>query len=304
MDRMLEMMSSLEMSRQELVQLLQTGLQTGLQRLPQTSRPGGTDGCEADCDMRDTSDRLSFLLSSVSTSLRSDLCCRLPGPVASQLSQLTVSLVTLRTERARCEAEWSARLDSLVTSLPCLLTVLYTSPVSSSEVGEGLVLQASLSLPSSKLNFSHGHTGLALTVIVLGQDRKPETEVTVRLCGGQARHIKHFQADTGTREAVRRLREAGVDLVISGVGLPPTLRQALRTEDIAAVEHAGLEEARACARVLPVTPWDGRDQILQSNLYTAHTVETLLLGGRIMVRISQKDSHHLVIREAINLEKI
>ena len=301
MDRMLEVMSSLEMSRQELVRLLQTGLQTDLQTdLP--DRPGGTEECEADCDMRDTSDRLSFLLSSVSTSLRSDLCCRLPGPVASQLSQLTVSLVRLRTERARCEAEWSARLDSLVTSLPCLLTVLYSGPVSSSEVGEGLLLQASLSLPSSKLNFTHGHTGRALTVIVLGQDRKPETEVTVRLCGGQARHIKHFQADT--REAVRRLREAGVDLVISGVGLPPTLRQALRTEDIAAVEHAGLEEARACARVLPVTPWDGRDQISQSNLYTAHTVETLLLGGRIMVRISQKDSHHLVIREAINLEKI
>ena len=50
--------------------------------------------------------------------------------------------------------------------------------------------------------------------------------MTIQLCGARANHIKHFQRDI--RATVSRLVQAEVNLVISSVALPSTLRQALR----------------------------------------------------------------------------
>ena len=250
-ERMLELLSSLEMTRQELVSLVQSGLQS----LSEISQEKETVSCECE---------LSSLLRSVSTSLRSSLSSRLPGPVSAQLSQLTVNLVRLTTERASSAAEWRERLEVVVTSLPSLVTLLYNRPVSDSDLGEGILLQGSLSLPSSKLSFTHP-TSARISLIVLSHDKRGETEVTVQLCGAEATHIRHFQRDTLTRQTLARLREAGVDLVISSVGLAPALRQALRAEDIAGVEHVGVEEARTLCRVLGLTPWDYRDQTVPAS---------------------------------------
>ena len=285
-ERILETVSSLDQTRPELVRSVEASLArlSSVSEQPPCLPPGD---CGPPC--------VSSLLTSLSSSVASSLSCRLPAPVATHLAQLTVSLVRLQTESALTELEWRRRLTELTRALPCLLLLLYNRPVQSSHLAEGVTLQAPLSLPSSTVPASCPATSITLIVLSHSSRRTEDSGVIVQLCGERSAHIREFQQDRTARDTVARLREAGVELVISSLGLSPALRHGLRQADIAAVEHCGLEETRHLCSVLGLLPWQPRDSVRPPNLYTCQRLEPVELGGRIMLRLSHAETHHLVL---------
>ena len=176
---MLESVTSLDQTRPEVVR----SVEASLARLSdhQTS---------ADCEEPQC---ISSLQARLSSSLTSSLACRLPGTVCGHLCQLTLSLVRLQSEAASSVLEWRDRLAELTRGLPCLVTLLYNRPVFHSHLAEGILLQAPLSLPSTRLNLSTSNTS-SITLVILSQSGKATgSKVTVQLCGDKSTHIRQFQ---------------------------------------------------------------------------------------------------------------
>ena len=116
-ERMLQLLTTQEMSRQELVGLLCLAIET-LAVAPQIEvrRVGGQGELGED---------LASLLTTTSSTVRSSLTSRLPPSVSGHLGDVTVRLVRLRTEGARSVEDWRQRLAGLATSLPSLVTLIY-----------------------------------------------------------------------------------------------------------------------------------------------------------------------------------
>ena len=217
-----------DFTRQELVSLarLSSGIQTPPDMLTITSSysPSLT---------------FSSILNSVKSSVKLNLSSRLPSSIASVLIPLLMSFIHLHLDG---DDKVLDAMDSLVNLMPSLVTQVYNRPVHDSSIGEGVLIQSGLSIPSLKINnTSHGKaTKCKILVLNNMEDSKgKEYKVTVQLCGSQSKHIKHFNDDNLAKMTTLELVRNGVNLVISSRGMTPRLKQSLSQMGIAAVEFVG-----------------------------------------------------------------
>ena len=231
-------------------------------------------------------------LASVMSSIESSLLCRLPSNICATLLPLLSSLIKIYVKEGRCIVD---QLDVVVRILSRMLIQVYNRPVQESHLGEGLLIQTRLSLPSTRLNMINSAAN-NMRIIILDNISDDEDEnIIVNLSSVNAKHIKHFNPDARTEKMMKKLSDAGVDLVLCSGGVQPRLKQSLRHEDIALVEYIGQEEVRLISDQLSLVTWDTRDQVLECNVVQADTVETVVIGGENMVKIVTSDQYHIVV---------
>ena len=180
------------------------------------------------------------VMSTLQTSVTHNLSARLPTTITDVLIPLLVSFLRLNvTNRApsSCIAE---NMSSLGSKMPSLVTEVYNRPVFDSSIGEGVIIQPGLTVESTKLNFIK-KTARSLKMVLFNnlRDETGEANVIVQCLGADAAHIKHHNSDHLARIMGEELRGAKVDLVIALRGLDSRVKQEIKRNDIAIVEHIG-----------------------------------------------------------------
>ena len=180
------------------------------------------------------------VMSTLQTSVTHNLSSRLPSTITDVLTPLLSSFmrqqVTSNSPRG-CIAE---SLSSLGIKMPSLVTEVYNRPVFDSAMGEGVIIQPGLTVGSRKLNFGK-KSARNVNIVLLNnlRDMSEEPKVTVQCLGAEAVHIKHHNSDHLARIMGEELRGAKVDLVIALRGLDSRVKQEIKRNDIAIVEHIG-----------------------------------------------------------------
>ena len=180
------------------------------------------------------------VMSTLQTSVTHNLSARLPSTVTDVLIPLLASFLRLHvTSRApsSCIAE---SLISLGIKMPSLVTEVYNRPMFDSSMGEGVIIQPGLTVGSTKLNFTK-KTARSLKIILFNnrRDETGEPSVIVQCLGADAAHIKHHNSDHLARITGEELKGAKVDLVLAIRGLDCRVKQEIKRNDIAVVEHIG-----------------------------------------------------------------
>lgn len=216
-----------DFTRQELVSLAR--LSFGIQTPPDTWTMTSS---------YNSSHTSSSILNSIESSVKFNLSSRLPSSITSVLIPLLKSFIHLHIDGANNIAE---AMDSLVSIMPSLVTQVYNRPVHDSSIGEGVLIQSDLSIPSKKLNYTDHRKSANLNILFLNnmEGHKGDDKVTVQLCGSHSKHIKHFNEDFLANRTTSELVRNGVDLVISSRGMSPGLKQSLSQEGIAVMEYIG-----------------------------------------------------------------
>ena len=223
----------------------------------------------------------------VLTSLKSSF----PLNVATQLASLLSNHIKQVTKASNASCLIS-EVANLSRELPNSLVQLHRASLASSFTGEGTLLQAGLSKPTSVLSHTKGE-GVRVRLVILAEE-EPEEAIFSLEEGGMG------AVSTAAWERVGRnvdlLVREKVQLLVFGRGLPEYWKQRLALQDIGVVERAGNEEVVSLGRALRVTPWSPGTKPTSASIATAK-VKSIELGEQLALCLEPEtiSVHHLVI---------
>ena len=223
----------------------------------------------------------------IATSLKSSF----PLTVATKLSSLLsnhINQVTMANSGSCLITE----VESLARELPHNLVQLHRASLASSFSGEGALLQAALSKPTSVL--SHTMRGGVSVRLVLLAEEEPEEAIFSLEEEGMG--VVSAAAWERVGREVERLVRAKVQLLVFGKALPEYWKQRLALQDVAVVERAGSEEVLSLGRALRVTPWSPGTKPSAASIATAKVLP-IELGEQLALCLEAEgiSLHHLVV---------
>ena len=214
-----------------------------------------------------------------------------PLSVATQLSSLLSKHINQVT-RGNSGTCLINQVEILARELPHNLVQLHRASLASSFSGEGTLLQAGLSKPTSVL--SHTMRGdVRVRLVILAEEELREAIFSLEEGGMGAVSTAAWQR---VGRDVDRLVRAKVQLLVFGKGLPDYLKQRLALHDVAVVERAGNEEVLSLVRALRVTPWSPGSLPSSASIAFAE-VRPVELGEQLALCLKPEgiSLHHLVV---------